>query len=98
MRELPYISIRLQNIVDVINVNLSIDEQWFKYVKSIVEPFLLNERDFDIVHNFLCTWATFCFNHFQYEQFQSNEYITKTTFPNFTINAGLIIERNQDLS
>lgn len=91
MRELPYITMRLQNVTDVTKVKWSIDDQWLKYAESIVKLVLSNPGDLETVYIFLCTWATFCFNHFQCKPSPSNEYITKTTFPDFTINACLII-------
>jgi hypothetical protein len=94
MKELPHITIRLQNIENVMKVNWCIEEQWQNYAKSTLELFLSNPKDLQTVQTFLCLWATFCYNYFQDDPSQSNEYITRTAFPNFTINASLTIESN----
>lgn len=87
MRELPHFRLVLPgNICMVYEVNAAIDEQWTKFVKSIVEPIVSEKEDLQNIREFLCMWATFCFTNFE----RGNEYLTKSTFPNFTINVSLI--------
>ena len=90
MKELPHITLRLQDNLNSIDIQAVIEEQWHKFAKSIVAPFLVKEKNLQTIELYLHMWTQFCYNiHFKSDN--STEYMTKSAFPDYTISASLII-------